>query len=114
MYAPWKRFFAAPRYTPDIDGLIEFLRRLDPDEAYDFWDSNCCALAEFSKAVARTPEYRRTLGDQAFPLDVIAVMRPWTFGALLMRARMLKLLATQYSMDAIVTALLLEMRKKHA
>ncbi len=83
---------------PDVfslEGLIAWLETQDPATTYCWVDGGHCLLAQYAKAVGST--YLKVTvglnGGRHGEPDGIAILRPWTYGAALERAR--KLLAAQ-------------------
>jgi hypothetical protein len=60
-----------------------WVRSKNPDEVYDAWDSQQCALAQFGTLGLNA----ESCEQRGVPLAVYyaAVERPWTFGALAAR-----------------------------
>lgn len=67
--------------------LLTFLEGKPPGETYNYDNSSSCAAAQFNRSVGR--EYCAVRTEQNFDgrLEKIAHAQPWTFGALLERAR---------------------------
>lgn len=72
----------------DIKDFIAWLETKDPNETYDWEDSNNCACAQFYRSLGRGSNDKTWLMGK---LDALAWgklgAREWTFGKLLERAR---------------------------
>jgi hypothetical protein len=73
--------------------LLRFLENKPADARYDYKTPSCCAAAQFNQSIGRTYRYflamdervdRKTFDGR---LETVARQEPWTFGAMLDRAR---------------------------
>jgi hypothetical protein len=80
---------AKPQY-PSLDGFIAWLETKDPQECYHFPDCKACACGQYSASLGEFWLRRTEGGVVSFVyhgLNELARAEPWTFGALLKRAK---------------------------
>lgn len=77
-------------YTPDLDGLIEFLRTKPGEESYSWKSVSGCAFGQFYTALGLRPPPVLSNLSQYVDAGHIAYRGKHTFGAALARAVALK------------------------
>ena len=66
------------KQEPSLQGFIAWLERQDPKQRYNYFSAGKCAWAQYSGQVVGWP--KKEINKVVCPL-------PWTFGAVLKRAR---------------------------
>jgi hypothetical protein len=85
---------------PSLAGLAAWLKTKNPDEKYGWWNSDCCAIAQYTTDAGKEAEWknRRHFWGEIFKpytasqkilqrMDELACDKPRTYGALLARVR---------------------------
>jgi hypothetical protein len=73
-------------YTPDLDGLIAFLRTKPGETVYDSMNVSGCVFGQFYTAMGLEPPLMPSILHQYRDAADIAYSEPNTFGAALARA----------------------------
>ena len=73
----------------NLDNLIAWLETKDPTQRYDYWIPKSCVMGQYLTEQGFMP-WDTDVSQLECEFSSVGVSKPWTFGAALERAKLLK------------------------